>query len=293
MVIALVLALLSLVLTSCANDEVDTVQDQEVCVENSTAETETEIHPDDANIMATGQLNFVANGEDFVRQGFVSSDGWEITFTHLYITIANVAAFQSSPPYDPHSCEEIPDERKVELNTTVTLDLAEGDENASPIHLGMLSNIPAGHYNALSWDLIPADSGPSEGYSILIEARASKGNQMYDVTLGIEERYRYQAGEYVGETRKGFVTAEEAGELEMTFHFDHIFGDFDQPADSDLNLMAIGFEPFADLMQEGTVYEDLASLSHNMPGETYEKLIEVLPTLGHTGEGHCYCTLIH
>lgn len=268
----------SLLFASCGAEEANNN------TEEITAETEQE---------ATGQLNFVANGEDFVREGFVSSDGWEITFNHVYVTISNVETYQTNPPYDPHSCEEITSDNNLALNNTVTVDLADGDENASPIPVGVIEDALTGHYNALSWNLVPAESGPSEGYSILVEARASKGDQRYDVTLGIEERYRYQAGEYVGETRKGFVTAEEAGELEMTFHFDHIFGDIEQPSDSDLNQMAIGFEPFAELMQEGTVYEDLTSLSHNMPADTYEKLIEVLLTLGHTGEGHCYCTLIH
>ena len=78
----------------------------------------------------------------------------------------------------------------------------------------------------------------------------------------------------------------------MTFHFDHIFGDSEQPLDSELNMMAIGFEPFAELMQEGTVEEDLASLSVAFSEETYAKLQEALSTLGHTGEGHCNCTVI-
>ena len=30
-----------------------------------------------------GSLVLVANGEDFVRQGFVSKDGWSINFEHL------------------------------------------------------------------------------------------------------------------------------------------------------------------------------------------------------------------
>ncbi|MCP4647645.1 MAG: hypothetical protein GY852_07910 [bacterium] len=114
---------------------------------------------------------------------------------------------------------------------------------------------------------------------------------MYEVLLGFENKYLYSAGEFVGDSRKGFVSAESAGDLEMTFHFDHIFGDIEQPADSDLNMMAIGFEPFAALNREGTVQEDLLSLSEQLPEATYNKLLEALSTLGHTGEGHCYCTV--
>jgi len=38
---------------------------------------------------ATGKLQFYANGEDFVRQGFVSKDGWSISFDHVYITLSD------------------------------------------------------------------------------------------------------------------------------------------------------------------------------------------------------------
>ena len=51
----------------------------------------------------TGTLQFYANGEDFVRQGFVSKDGWSISFDHVYIHLADVAGYQTEPPYDPHS----------------------------------------------------------------------------------------------------------------------------------------------------------------------------------------------
>jgi len=52
---------------------------------------------------ATGRLQVYANGEDFVRQGFVSKDGWSINFDHVYITLADITAYQTEPPYDPHS----------------------------------------------------------------------------------------------------------------------------------------------------------------------------------------------
>ncbi|MEA3266297.1 MAG: DUF4382 domain-containing protein, partial [Candidatus Fermentibacteria bacterium] len=239
-----------------------------------------------------GDLVFAANGEDFVRSGFVSSDGWLITFRHVYVTITDIAAYQTDPPYDPHTGGEILGDVVVELAGVHTIDLAEGDENAEPVLVGVLEDVPAGHYNALSWNMVTAEEGPSQGYSIYIDAQAEKGDQSYNVFLGFEHGYSYSAGEFVGDERKGFVTAEEGGDLEMTFHFDHIFGDFDEPADCDLNMMAIGFEPFAELMQEGTVSEDLTTLSENLSEETFAELLEVLPTLGHTGEGHCHCTVI-
>ncbi|NOQ17708.1 MAG: DUF4382 domain-containing protein, partial [Dehalococcoidales bacterium] len=57
----------------------------------------------------------------------------------------------------------------------------------------------------------------------------------------------------------------------MTFHFDHIFGDADTPMDDDLNVSALGFDPFADVAEGGQVDLDMSELH-----------------LGHVGEGHCY-----
>ena len=272
--------LLSLTAVSCGGEDADQVEQ----VEQETAEETIQID--------TGDLRITANGEDFVRSGFVSSDGWHITFRHLYVSITDVTAYKTDPPYDPHSGEEIIGNTVVELDGVFTIDLAGGDENAEPILLGTLEDVPAGHYNAISWSMVPSTEGPSEGYSIYIDAQAEKGRDSYNVYLGFETGYRYSAGDYVGDVRKGFVNVGEPGELEMTFHFDHIFGDIDQPADCDLNMMAVGFEPFAGLMGEGTVEEDLSTLERKLPEETYEKLFEVLSTLGHTGEGHCHCTVI-
>jgi len=238
-----------------------------------------------------GTLQFVANGEDFVREGFVSSDGWSITFRHLYVTISDLTAYQTDPPYDPHSHEEIVGEVAVELEGVHTVDLVPGEDGSATALVGILEEVPAGHYNAMSWTMVPAADGPSRGYSIYLDAQAEKGNQSYNVMLGFEDIYHYSAGEYVGDVRKGFVEPGETGELEMTFHLDHLFGDQELPEDSELNLMAMGFGPFAALMQEGTVEEDLGSLASKLSQADYEKLLAVLSTLGHTGEGHCSCVV--
>ncbi|MCK4806293.1 MAG: DUF4382 domain-containing protein [Candidatus Aegiribacteria sp.] len=276
-IILTTMLVLSMTAVSCGREEADQAG-QEITDEN--------IQED------TGELRITANGEDFVRSGFVSLDGWHITFRHLYVTITDIAAYKTDPPYDPHSGSVIVGNTLVELNGVFTIDLAGGDENAEPIVLGTLDDVPAGHYNAISWSMVPSTEGPSEGYTIYLDAQAEKGMESYNVRLGFETGYRYSAGDFVGDVRKGFVNVGAPGELEMTFHFDHIFGDIEQPVDCDLNMMAVGFEPFAELMQEGTVEENLATLEGKLPGETYTELLEVLSTLGHTGEGHCHCTVI-
>lgn len=220
---------------------------------------------------ATGTLEFYANGEDFVRQGFISKDGWSIQFDHVYITLTDIAAYQTAPPYEPQSGADISSQATVNLDDTYTVDLAEGDEDAPPILVAEILDVPVGHYNAISWQMAKAESGPAAGYSLVMIGTAQKNGQSIDFVINVEEECQYQCGEYVGDERKGIVSDGSTADLEMTFHFDHIFGDADTPADDELNLAAIGFEPFAD----GAQGEDVINMAEMH--------------LGHVGEGHCHC----
>lgn len=239
--------------------------------------------------VAGGTLQFHANGEDFVREGFVSKDGWSITFDNVYVHLADITAYQTDPPYDPHVTTIIDSDVEVSLPGACTVDLAEGDEDADPILVGEVQNVAVGHYNAISWQMEQASSGPAAGYSLVIIGTAEKDGESIDFTIGVEEEYRYCCGEYVGDERKGIVEDGGTADVEMTFHFDHIFGDFDAPPDDHVNVGAIGFDPFADIAEEGKLDEYLDSLQGKLSVEDYQTLVGTLPTLGHVGEGHCYC----
>ena len=121
-----------------------------------------------------GTLEIYANGEDFVRQGFVSKDGWSIQFDHVYITLANIAAYQTDPPYDSETGEAIVSKVSVGLDRVYTIDLAEGDADADPILVDTVSGVTAGHYNAISWKMAKAESGPAAGYSLVMIGTAEK-----------------------------------------------------------------------------------------------------------------------
>jgi len=219
-----------------------------------------------------GTLQFYANGEDFVLQGFVSKDGWSISFDHVYITLDEITAYQTDPPYDPHDGGSINGEVTVGLNKAYTVDLAEGGPDAPPILVGEVQNAPAGQYNAISWNMVKAESGPAAGYYLVMIGIAEKEGQTIDFTINIDEECSYDCGEYVGDERKGILSEGGTADLEMTFHFDHIFGDADLPANDELNQSALGFEYFID-------YADGTTAEINM-GEMH---------LGHVGEGHCHC----
>lgn len=243
------------------------------------------------NAAATGTLQFTANPEDFVRQGFVTKDGWQLAFDHVYVNLANVTAYQAAPPFDPDKDSAVNAETRVENVETKTVDLAEGNENAPPILVAEAVDIPAGHYNTISWDMIKAVDGPAAGFSLVIIGKAVKDGRTINFIIKDENEYGYIGGEYIGDERKGIVTEGGTADIEMTFHFDHIFGDADTPADDELNVGAPGFEPFAALADGDTIDVDMAVLKEKMPAEDFARLESMLPTLGHVGEGHCHAVV--
>ena len=237
----------------------------------------------------TGTLQFHANGEDFVRQGFVSKDGWAITFDHVYVHLDDMVGYQTDPPYDPHTGGDVRAQAEAALDGTHTVDLAEGGPDADPILVGEVTGAPAGHYNASAWRLVKAETGPASGYSLVLVGTAEKEGQTVDFTIQVDTEYEYTCGEYVGDERKGILPADGTADLEMTFHFDHIFGDAGTPLDDDLNLGAPGFGPFAATIGgSGTLQAGMAELQASMAPAAFQMLVDILPTLGHVGEGHCH-----
>lgn len=236
-----------------------------------------------------GILEFKANGEDFVRQGFMSKDGWAISFDHVYVNLESITAYQTEPPYDPHSeGATLEADVKSRLAGTHTVDLAEGDKDAEPIVVGT-AETKAGQYNAISFGMVPASSGPAEGASLLIVGTAEKDGDTVDFTILIDKEYVYSCGEYVGDERKGFVPDGGTADVEMTFHFDHVFGDAEAAPDDHINVGATGFDSFAALAVDGILDIDMAGIEAGFSIENLQVLLDTLPTLGHVGEGHCHC----
>ena len=237
----------------------------------------------------SGKLEFYANGEDFVRQGFVSKDGWAISFDHVFINLADIAGYQTDPPYDPHESSDLDARVQADLEGTYLVDLAEGGPDAAPILVGDVSEAPVGQYNAVAWRMLKATDGPAAGYSLVMVGTAEKEGQSVAFIIQIETEYVYTCGEYVGDQRKGILPKDGTADLEMTFHFDHIFGDAETSPDDALNVGAPGFEPFAAVADgAGMLQADMAALAAAMDPADYQKLIDILPTLGHVGEGHCH-----
>lgn len=268
------IALLSLLIASCSSETSES---------NNTSTV--------ANNQGEATLNLVANGEDFVRQGFVTKDGWTMNFDRLDVNLSDVTAYQIEGAFEPTEGDKLDtleySEKVSLLDTPKVVDLAEGEADAEPI---MVTNaeVTPGFYNAVAWkiDIAEAES-PLAGKTMVLQGTASKDEQVINFDISLNRPIQYLCGEYVGDERKGIIQAGETGELETTFHFDHIFGDSETSPDDALNVDALGFEPLAKLASGDSLTIDDATLSQQLSPEDQEKLTKAVIGLGHVGEGHC------
>lgn len=238
-------------------------------------------------IATPGTLMLTANGEDFVREGLTSKDGWAVTFDRLYVTLAAVTAYQTEPPFDTDAGEAIDPISSVTHAGPTTVDLTAGAENAVPI---ATLPAPAGRYNALSWEMVAAPSGSAAGHVMLMEGMARKNGQALAFSIALDTALAYTCGDYVGDERKGFLQAGATADLEATLHFDHVFGDGELSADDPLNQDALGFGPLAALAEDNRLDIDEAGLRSQLSAADYGALARAVAGLGHVGEGHCLLT---
>ncbi|MEL7333564.1 MAG: DUF4382 domain-containing protein [Cyanobacteria bacterium J06560_2] len=241
---------------------------------------------------APGTLKVVANGEDFVRQGFTDKDGWNIAFDHVYVTLGDITASQSEPPFEPGKGETLKAVEQVQVSSSVTVDLAAGEADAPPILVSEITEAPSGRYNALSWEMVSPASGPSAGYPLVMIGTATKDDEQVSFQIQMTEELAFNCGDFVGDARKGILASDDTAEIEATFHFDHIFGDGETATDDDINTGALGFDALAAIAQNNELNVTSEDLEKQLSPEDYTTLKDVLLSLGHVGEGHCEATLL-
>lgn len=234
-----------------------------------------------------GVLQFRANGEDFVRKGFVSKDGWKISFDHVYVSLAEITAYQSQPPFNAEAGGSIQAQEKVVLDQAKTVDLAKGNEDAESLLVAEVANAPTGQYNALSWKMVKAEEGPAIGQTLVMDGRAEKDGRRIEFVVKLDQELEYRCGEFVGEERKGILLADGTAQLEATFHFDHLFGSSNAPADDPINTGALDFESLVALAKDQKLELDSRQLKSGLSATEYKQLENILSSLGHVGEGHC------
>lgn len=269
-------ALLSLIIASCAG--------------SGTAESNN-TNPAVANAQGQATLNLVANGEDFVRQGFVTKDGWTMSFDRLDVNLAEVTAYQMDGAFEPTETDTLDGLEYQESVSLVdipqVIDLAAGEADATPI-LVTDAEVTPGFYNAMAWQVDTAENNsPLAGKTMVMQGTATKDDRVVNFDISLDRPIQYLCGEYVGDDRKGMVEADAPGEIETTFHFDHVFGDAETSADEAINVDALGFEPLAQLASNDSLTVDDATLTQQLSPEDQEKLTKAIIGLGHVGEGHC------
>ncbi len=226
-----------------------------------------------ASTAKTGTITFTANGEDFVRQGFMDKQGWNIAFEKLYVNIADPVAYGAPG--------------EAVLKGSFQVDLAEGDEDAGPVTVGKSTDAEPGNYQSLKFKIRRADSGEYKGCSIVMIGNAEKGETEVPFIIKLTEEMDYNGKEgYVGDQVKGMLPDGGDTEVEMTFHFDHIFGDKEAAADDHINTGSVGFDFFNQFAEDGKVNVSQGDMAG---AEGYGTLVNAVWSLGHLGEGHCVC----
>lgn len=237
-----------------------------------------------AEAVGQGELELRANGEAFVRDGFTTKDGWEIEFDNVYVSLGPVEALQTDPPFDPDAGADPQIVNQVNLDGGV-VDLASPE--AETVLVGSVPAAIAGRYNAMAFGVVPAGDGPAPGQSFRLVGMAQKDGEAVAFTLDWDQAYSYQCGDFIGDQRKGILKAGDRADLEATFHFDHVFGDADTPADDALNQDALGFAPLASLAQDGRLGANREQLQAQLAPEDFARLDKAMSGLAHVGEGHC------
>ncbi len=145
--------------------------------------TQAEVSTDNGGILA-----LVANGEDFVRQGFVSKDGWEISFDRVYVNLAEANAYQAESGFEPtekDSIDTVEYQKKVSfLDSPTVVDLAAGEADAAPI-LVARAETDGGFYNALGWKIATAgENTVIPGNTMVLQGKAAKDGQTIHFNAG-------------------------------------------------------------------------------------------------------------
>lgn len=222
----------------------------------------------------TGTLEIRANGEDFVTEGFISKEGYTIDFDNVLINIGNIKA------YNPQD-----EKLSTTIKVATLIDLKKGTPADPTVAVRKLENVPEGNYQSLRFSLKQIESGEYAGYSIILIGSATKDEKTTPFLIKLNEELTFDGREgYVGDSIKGLVDPGESSDVEMTFHFDHLFGNIEAPADDHVNSGSPGFDFFMTYENNGSIDVNQNQMIEN---PQYDKLIRALESLGHLGEGHC------
>ncbi|MCL4234756.1 MAG: hypothetical protein KJ042_09570, partial [Deltaproteobacteria bacterium] len=230
---------------------------------------------DDSADAGSGTLEFYANGEEFIRDGFVTMDGWSIAFDHFYVNYVGLTGIQVAETesgysipvkHAGHPHNDIPEgSAHVAATGAFWMDLAAGDDRSL---ITSVADAPAGNYNYANFEVIHTTEGEHAGQSIVMIGSASKDADTVAFTIRLDEQMVFSAcHQEVDDEYAGVVADGDTGSVEITFHSDHIFGDESTLDDPDsVNPYALGFGPFAALATDGVLDVTQSDLATGLSG---------------------------
>lgn len=249
-----------------------------------------------ADELAGGTLEVRVFGEDFIEDQIPAdafADGWSVEFSTFLVAISDVAVGQSSNNDTP----------ALTAPTTKVFDLTQ--DSGGRGHLLTSVQVPGGRYDNTTFTIAPADTGAitgnvsndqvaamvSAGASVLVEGRATRGQETKTFAWAFTSRTRYLACESTAKVDGGTHATQ------LTIHADHLFYDSLVAEEPALRFDLIAN---ADTDQDGRVTQsELAAVDITAEADygvgnrtditTLGAFIEAqLHTLGHIdGEGHC------
>lgn len=226
-------------------------------------------------LSCTGKNNstlvFFANGEEFIKDGFVSKDGWKLKFDTVIVNISNPFAYNNN--------------LSASLKGNFAINLVTNNNEAGLKRIGEVNMLGSGNYKSLKFGISKISSGEFKGYSIILKGNASKDSINKTFLIKLNEEILFDGKEgYVGDIPRGILKSNDTANLELTFHFDHIFGDFNSPLTEHVNTGSVGFEFFNQFSSDSNI---VISQDELLKDKNYKILVDGIKTLGHLGEGHC------
>ncbi len=219
-----------------------------------------------------GNLRFVANGEGFVANGFTDKTGWKIEFTKVIVNLTDISVLSKDGAIT------------VNLPGVFPTDLKKGAD--ATVSVGEVQNVNATEYRRLKWSVKRMTEGEYNGFSIILVGTAEKAGKKFNFIVKLDEEITWDAKNgYSGEKVKGIVKKDQTGEVEMTFHWDHVFGDKTQAPTHHVNQGSVGFDYFVKFAKNNIVVVTQAELKEKGK-DLYKKLINAIHNMGHSGEGH-------
>ncbi|WLT38581.1 hypothetical protein NON20_01670 [Synechocystis sp. B12] len=86
-----------------------------------------------------GTLTVRANGEERAREGLTTKDGWSLDFNHVYVSLADINAYQVEPAFDASTDAPLPGKAAaIAIPGPTVVDLARTGKDAETVLVGKL-----------------------------------------------------------------------------------------------------------------------------------------------------------